>query len=326
MILLYFLYKLTMKKNILLIVLILLSSTIYGQKHDWSLGIFSNTNQTSIRNNNGGIATDSSGNTYVIGSYRGSLIVGTDTINSGSGVDASFVSKYDKDGNFIWVKNLAFASIPIILNQIKINKLNQIVFYGWYRRGSSSAGVLVFGNDTLQRVNYNAFAALMDTTGNFISGANLFTSSSGIDTYGLEIAENNDILVSGYHSFTRSVLDSGADVSVGLSTIANTLVCRFSPDGKRLRWFEPIRLDLADIERSLAISSDNQVYFGVRVAPNRTQYSISTGSEPRLALVWLDGENGNFKKAKGADNTNITSIASISAIDSNQIFIHGAAI
>lgn len=315
-----------MKKYILLIVLILLSSTIYGQKHDWSLGIFSNTNQTSIRNNNGGIATDSSGNTYVIGSYRGSLIVGTDTINSGSGVDASFVSKYDKDGNFIWVKNLAFASIPIILNQIKINHLNQIVFYGWYRRGSSSAGVLVFGNDTLQRVNYNAFAALMDTTGNFISGANLFTSSSGIDTYGLEIAENNDILVSGYHSFTRSVLDSGADVSVGLSTIANTLVCRFSPDGKRLRWFEPIRLDLADIERSLAISSDNQVYFGVRVAPNRTQYSISTGSEPRLALVWLDGENGNFKKAKGADNTNIASIASISAIDSNQIFIHGAAI
>lgn len=87
-----------MKKYILLIVLILLSSTIYGQKHDWSLGIFSNTNQTSIRNNNGGIATDSSGNTYVIGSYRGSLIVGTDTINSGSGVMLPLYPNMTKTG------------------------------------------------------------------------------------------------------------------------------------------------------------------------------------------------------------------------------------
>src|SRR5262245_35847878 len=53
------------------------------------------------------IASDGSGNIFVIGGYRRTASFGTNTVNSGqnNGNDVAFLAKYAMDGNLAWVRS-----------------------------------------------------------------------------------------------------------------------------------------------------------------------------------------------------------------------------
>ncbi len=86
------------------------------------------------------IEVDSACNVYVAGGFYGTKVFGTSTLTA-NGVDI-YVVKYDKNGNFIWVKQ-AGSSLDDRANGITIDLSQKIYLTGEFR------DTCIFGNDTL---------------------------------------------------------------------------------------------------------------------------------------------------------------------------------
>lgn len=93
-----------MKKNILLIPLIIITSTIKAQNFEWAKQ-FSSSGVVS----GASIITDASGNVYTTGYFSGTADFDPGPSNvslTSSGSNDIFISKLDAAGNFVWAKNI----------------------------------------------------------------------------------------------------------------------------------------------------------------------------------------------------------------------------
>lgn len=286
-----------------------------AQKHQWL-----STSQNAVGTVGSGYGprqvVDLADNIYTLGSYRGSIYFPADTISFQTANSfASYIAKYRPDGTNVWVKNLSSGQSLTVIS-MNMNRRNEIVLYGTYFGGHINP--IIFGRDTL-RLNRAVFVAIMDTSGNFISGTDLATGGAAVNATQLAITPNDDIVVTGYHSFGTKVLyDSGRTVNVTLSCCDHFLA-RFSPSGKTLRWHRSYATTQMNPTPALAVDSNDQIYMGFQVAGGQTGLGVSAGSTNRAGLAWYRGD-GTFYKARGADDNNMVAIETISAIDSNFVF------
>lgn len=63
----------------------------------------------------GNIVTDLNNNTYLAGSYRESITLGSQTVRSG-GEWASFIAKIDPKGQCVWIRSIENPAIPLAFN------------------------------------------------------------------------------------------------------------------------------------------------------------------------------------------------------------------
>ena len=126
------------------------------------------------------ISTDSTGNVYTTGRFNG-----TDDFDPGAGIfdltsgtgGASFISKLDASGNFVWAKGLGGGTGSVYSNSITISSLGYVLTTGFF------SGVADF--DPGQQVfnltatgNGDIFVSKLDSSGHFISAKALASSSS----------------------------------------------------------------------------------------------------------------------------------------------------
>ncbi|MBS1772106.1 MAG: T9SS type A sorting domain-containing protein [Bacteroidetes bacterium] len=89
------------------------------------------------------VTTDKSGNVYVSGSFKDSVIIGGTKMRSTGGSDV-YVAKYNKSGSTQWVKQLVRGAGDQAVNDIAIDTAGNIILCGSFRNGST-----IVSNDTL---------------------------------------------------------------------------------------------------------------------------------------------------------------------------------
>ncbi|MDD3633052.1 MAG: SBBP repeat-containing protein [Candidatus Cloacimonetes bacterium] len=107
-----------------------------------------------------GIATDSSGNSYVTGCFYGTASFGNITLTSGGGNDI-FVAKLDSDGNWIWAQKAGGTDSDFGYD-IAIDSSGNSYVTGYF------AGTASFGDTNLTSGGGNdIFIAKLDSNGNW---------------------------------------------------------------------------------------------------------------------------------------------------------------
>lgn len=305
----------SMLRSLILFLGMLISVGSLAQKHQW-MSIAQNAVGTVSTGYAPRQVVDPDNNIYTLGSYRGSIFFPADTITFQTPNSfCSYIAKYKPDGTNAWVKNITSGQSAVVVS-MKMNKKNQIVLYGFYF--NANVNPLIFGSDTL-RLNRAVFIALMDTSGNFISGTDIAFGGAAVNSFAMALASNDDIVVTGYHSFgTKCLYDSGRAVNVTLSC-CDAFLARYSSTGRTLRWHRSFPVTQLSPNQALAVDKNDQIYMGFQVSASQTGLGVSAGSTNRAALAWYRGD-GTLYKARGADDNNMVAIESVSAIDSNFVF------
>jgi hypothetical protein len=112
----------------------------------------------------GGIAVDSSGNSYITGQFRLEIRIGTTTLTTAGFWWETFIVKYDTDGNIVWIKQIS--GIDSTRNAfdrpISVNPEGDVYLAGNF------SGTIIVGTETLTATDYlDLFIAKFDTGGNF---------------------------------------------------------------------------------------------------------------------------------------------------------------
>jgi hypothetical protein len=108
-----------------------------------------------------GIATDSSGNSYVTGEFYGAATFGNTTL-TGSGEQDIFIAKLDTNGNFLWAKQAGSTEADYGYG-IATDSSGNCCVTGIFR------GTAIFGNTPLTGSGSDdIFIAKLDTNGNWL--------------------------------------------------------------------------------------------------------------------------------------------------------------
>ncbi len=212
-----------MKNLIILIsVFILLSGYSNAQSWQWAKQIGSSYQGYERISN---VFCDDN-NIYVVGSYGSSLIFPADTLTSNGNNDI-FISKFDQNGNSIWLRTIGGNSISISVNEDGFGSFDTINH--WFYISGTIVGTAYFGNGVSLSANNgeDAFIAKFDSSGS-CQWARLI-SSPGRDNSYCFVQPDGNILVAGK-------LSNNGFVGT-LSISAGGFFARFDPNGNLL-WAE----------------------------------------------------------------------------------------
>lgn len=196
-----------MKKLLLLTVLSILSFCSYSQNILWAKS-FGGTSNDAGRVT----CTDPSGNVIVAGNFSGlSMQIGSVSVNGSGGGDL-FLSKFDPDGNLMWLQAISGASLEIVKGVC--TSTNGSIFLC----GSYNSPVLSIGSTTLGQ-NSNSGYHDMFVASFLPSGGLIWTQRYGgiYNDYPEDITYSstlNNILVCGYYN--------SPTLTIGSSNLINT--------------------------------------------------------------------------------------------------------
>lgn len=143
------------------------------------------------------IAVDASGNSFITGSYRGTVDFdpgsGVFNLNPSGGVAAAYILKLDVNGNFVWAKNFESSFFSSGLS-IKLDANGNIYVTGNYN------GTVDFdpgiGTSTLTSNKSQSFVLKLNSSGNFV-WVKTFTSSVGMAGYSIDIDATGNVYTTG---------------------------------------------------------------------------------------------------------------------------------
>ena len=149
-----------MKKNLLIIILVITSMIVNAQNCFWAKRAGGTNNEEGMN-----IATDASGNVYVVGNDDGPSITFGSTTLSGF---YNFIVKYSPSGTVLWAKSLGGEADGVITDNA-----GNVYITGSY------GGTKSFGTTVLTAVgSVDVFIAKLDASGNFMWAK----SAGGIDS------------------------------------------------------------------------------------------------------------------------------------------------
>jgi hypothetical protein len=152
-----------------------------------------------------GVATDSSGNVYIIGTFFGAVDLGGGVLVSAGASDV-FVAKYKPNGAFLWAKRYGNAS-PQNGKAITVDALGNVLVVGDF------SGQIDFGGGALATAgSTDIFAAKLDTNGGFI-WSKRFGDVAGQTAVAVAVDSAGAVVFTG-------TLNGGADFGGGLLTSA----------------------------------------------------------------------------------------------------------
>ena len=208
-----------------------------------------------------GVAADANGNVYVTGAYRDTV-----DFDPGPGVDQHttkglkdiFLSKFDSNGNFIWVRTLGAArfadshGVAIDLNG------NACVTGNFSMSIDFDPGLEAIKTNG----EYDVYIGKFDSEGNFIWGR---TFGGADDDHGNSVAfdPNGNVYIAGRFSGTVD-LDPGAGVDEHTSEGGTDIfLSRLDPDGNFL-WACTWGGSTSDHSREVTVDSDGNAYIAGR--------------------------------------------------------------
>lgn len=193
-------------------------------------------------------------NLYVFGQFKGSITVGSKTINSVNNND-SFLMKIDRNGNAVWVDyfangiNTTYPKVKcvtdgldtfLIFNQnhlVRMDDTNGDVLYDktydyveWksialqnsnlFVAGYSNTTNLVFGTETIPNI-YTGFVLRGDKNANFNASVKTSGSTSGSNVDDIEFSGDGNLLMTGFSAGSVNLITESNTVSYTYNTNTN---------------------------------------------------------------------------------------------------------
>jgi hypothetical protein len=181
-------YLWTMRSFILLFVL-LLAASLHAQQWNWAVSAGGTSNNDHFL----GIASDSEGNLYGVGTVRATADFGCGILAPGNS-NGGFIAKYGPDGECIWVQGIISNGIGAWIYDIAIDHEDRIYIAGNYR------GTTTFGSGiSLSASNRTWFVARYDTNGNCEWAKRGGSTSTGelSEATGIAVDDEGTIYVTG---------------------------------------------------------------------------------------------------------------------------------
>ncbi|WP_375338635.1 SBBP repeat-containing protein [[Phormidium] sp. ETS-05] len=156
------------------------------------------------------ITVDSSGNTYVTGTFTGTIVAGANTLTSAGGNDI-FITKLDTNGNYVWAKNIG-ASSGSFGSGITVDSSGNTYITGSFSGTADfdpGAGVANLTSAGVEDI----FMLKLDTNGNYQWAKNVGGSSSDFSR-GIAIDSTGNAYTAGYFQGTVNFDPSSGVASV----------------------------------------------------------------------------------------------------------------
>ena len=301
-----------MKKFVILITLIILSSVVYALNEDWQW--VKQAGGTGGDEGNG-IATDSSGNSYVTGSFSGTATFGSTSLTS-SGSSDIFIAKLDSAGNYLWAKQ-AGVTILNYSQGIATDSSGNSYVTGYFR------GTATFGTTSLTSngSSYNdIFVAKLDTDGNYLWAKKAGGTSDDYG-YGISTDSSSNCYVTGGFAGTATF---GTTSLIG-SGYTDIFIAKLDTNGNYL-WAKKAGGTRSDNGYGVATDSSSNCYvtgsfMGTATFGTTTLVNSST-SYADIFIAKLD-MSGNYLWAKKASGINWDSGNSIAIDSSGNSYVTG---
>ena len=146
---------------------------------DWDIFIakYDNTGNYVWAKNMGGTSLDAGtalqldtlGNIYATGMFMGTsdFDPGAGIANLSSGVQSTFIAKYDNTGNYIWAKGMGGTGFTVESNALKIDALGNIYLAGYFS-GSADFDPDMGVSNLVSAGNDDIFIAKYNSSGNYL--------------------------------------------------------------------------------------------------------------------------------------------------------------
>ncbi|HLP38374.1 T9SS type A sorting domain-containing protein [Lacibacter sp.] len=135
-----------MKKSILLAVTLLISFSIFSQTlSNQLLGYQEPSSQMQAQ------ATDSAGNIYYAGTFKGALVINNQTLFTSNGVEDLFVVKTNTNGQVVWAKKIGDTGTDLF---------SSFVFH----HGSLYLSMMIYQATEIDDVTYNIYSSSIPTS------------------------------------------------------------------------------------------------------------------------------------------------------------------
>jgi hypothetical protein len=195
-----------------------------------------------------GAGCDASGNTYITGQFQGTADFGLFNLTSYSGSVDAFTSKYDTDGNIIWVKQGGGTGTDFG-NAINADRAGNVFVTGQY------AGSASFGGINLTGIGGNEMFVVKYNTNGDVQWAKM-AGGTGFD-YGVGIATDNQ----GASYVTGNYSSTAAFGPFNLTSAGGTdiFIAKYDASGN-IQWARSAGGPISDFGIGITIDSTGRNY------------------------------------------------------------------
>lgn len=183
----------------LLALLLTLPFTLYAQQWNWAASAGAGSNVDLCH----GIATDSQGNAYWVGSLAGTVDFGCGTITDGNSDVMGFIAKRSPDGACQWVRAITVGFNDAWAYGVAIDAEDRIYVTGSYNGNADfGSGVTLnsLGSDDI-------FLARYDTAGTCLWARRAGSSGSSDEARGVAVSEDGGVFIAGFSGGTTIGFD-----------------------------------------------------------------------------------------------------------------------
>jgi hypothetical protein len=260
-----------------------------------------------------GVVVDTSKNIYVTGLFKDTITIGKQTITC-SGNACLFVSKYDLDGQNLWVRSSDGLKSTIALD-IGVDGHSNIYVSGYY------SGKSILGKDTIECKYQEGFLAKFDSLGNVLW---LKTINSDHETKVSSIAvdQMGNIHVTGsFHStanFEGNIIESKA------ISKSSEFIAKYNTSGDII-WVKSIGGGYSSKTNAIAVDLNGNVYITGHFRGKHEHLfdgQLNGDDVSRLFLAKYDSL-GTMLWVRNAGSTNKIDVKDVSTDREGNVFVTG---
>ncbi len=328
-------------KQLLLFLIALVALTLEAQEYRW-VSTIGSTNVEVAQ----GVRTDTEGNIYVYGTFRGKVDfdpgVGVFELSTNnSGETDPFFMKLDKDSNLIWAKNLRGKSTKTIknlrtdkqgnvyiigtfFNQVDFNTSTEVADTFFMTSGEFNGGV------TTQS---DCFLAKYDKEGNFILAKSWgYKKSDFYATESLAIDGENNIYIAGYLTDTLDLGINEAEDLIFPQKGKDGIIYKMSSEGEML-WKKHLPCKGDFHTTGIAVDNDGKSYVSFHfkdtldLVPGNSAFNIISGEvdgtfKEDIGILKLDSD-GTPLWVKTIGGAEVDKAENIMIVNNSELIICG---
>jgi hypothetical protein len=234
------------------------------------------------------IETDDENNIYSIGSFKSSVVTfDTFSINN-KGQNDLFITKYDKNGNVIWVKSYGGSTDDLPKQIIRTNDGNFTII------GYFGSPTITSQNTTLTNngEGWNLFILKIDSEGNIISAVNAGTAENNYNNF-LKIYRNDNFYLFGYFETPTITIGNTKLTKIGN---ADMYIAKYNTNGI-LSWAKNFgNIESTSVINDITADSNGNIYLASDFSSPTITFGSSTFTNNGIytTLVLKLNNNGDF--------------------------------
>ncbi len=178
-----------MRFSVILFLILLITTPLHAQQWNWAVSAGGTSNNDHFL----GIASDSQGNVYGVGTVRATADFGCETLAPGNS-NGGFLAKYSASGECLWVQGIISNGIGAWIYDITIDQEDRIYIAGYFRSTTNFGSGII-----LSASGRTWFVARYDTDGNceWVRRGGSTSSGEQSEAKGLEVDSDGTIYVTG---------------------------------------------------------------------------------------------------------------------------------